>query len=132
MSTAALCGRGFFDNKGLCRGAGNWRRLLEQNHITEEGINNSYDAVFDIVTVAQPSGELWKKLYKDNPARRQKTPEEAREREKQIQRDWANHHNLIVFENDDAGWEGKFERMFREVCSILGVDPEKNLSYPIF
>jgi predicted ATPase len=112
--------RGLFDNKGFCD-AETWDRLLERHDLTEEKINRSYDAVFNIVTVAQVSEELWEEHYGENPARYQKTGEDALLREKQVQEDWGNHHNFIVFENDHSGWQGKFERMYEAVCSIVGI-----------
>jgi hypothetical protein len=113
--------RGIFDNKGFCD-TQTWNRLLEAHDLTEEHINQSYDAVFNIATVAQYSNQLWEQHHGDNPARYQKTAEEATEREEQVRKDWGNHHNFIVFENDDSGWDGKFERMLKGVCAIVDID----------
>jgi predicted ATPase len=121
--------RGLMDNKGFCA-PDIWNKLLTELKISEKSINEDYDAVFNLETVAMVSRELWLKYGGDVPARYQKTSSEAKAREMQIQKDWGGHHNFIVFKNEGTNWRLKFERIFNAVCSVVGLEPEFDIDAP--
>ena len=121
--------RGLMDNKGFCSPEV-WNQLLTEFKLSEASINADYDAVFDLETVAVVSDTLWNLHGGEVPARYQKTPKEAIVREEQIRKHWGGHHHFVVFENGEFGWQNKFQKIFNAVCSVLGLDPEFDMSLP--
>ena len=114
--------RGLCDNKAYCT-AEEWRQLLKAKNLSDEKLRHRYDAVFNIVTTAYGAEDVWEMLHGNNPERYESTIKQARETEDRTQAAWAGHHNLKIFGNDGAGWEGKEKRMFDAVFSVIGITP---------
>jgi len=115
--------RGICDNKAYCS-AEDWRKLLKSKGLSDEKLRHRYDAVFNIVTTAYGAEDVWEILHGNNPQRYERSVEQARETEDRTQAAWAGHHNLKIFGNDESGWEGKENRMFEAVFSIIGIKPQ--------
>ena len=114
--------RGLCDNKAYCS-ADVWRQVLANTGLTDEGLRQRYDAVFNIVTSAYGAEDVWEKFSGSNPERYEKTVEQARETEDKTQAAWAGHHYLKIFENDGQGWESKEKRLFNAIYSVIEVKP---------
>ena len=114
--------RGLGDNRAYCDEEA-WITMLREQGLSMQDIRNRYDAVYDIVTTAYGAEEVFLKQMRNNPARLETKVEQAREAEDGVRNAWAGHHHLSIFNNTDAGWEGKIKAIFEETYKVLGIKP---------
>ena len=112
-----VCDRGLVDGKAYVTKSV-YVKLLSYVNRDEVSARDSYDAVFHLKTVADGKEEYY--TCENNPARAEKTPEEAREADKKTINAWLGHSHLRVIDNS-TDFEGKMDRLMSEIYSFLGL-----------
>ncbi len=97
--------------------------LAELGYTYQELCQNRYHAVIHLQTAAIGAEEVFKKLIESgqNPARGNRTIEEARDLDAKTLAAWTRHPHPRLIDNS-TDFEGKLKRFFAEICAILG-DP---------
>lgn len=113
-----VCDRGAIDNKAYMTDA-EFRYVLDTLSLNEVELRDSYDAVFHMTTAAKGAEEFYN--TRNNKARTE-SAEEARELDDKFIAAWVGHTHLRVIDNS-TGFDGKIERLIREIQSFLG-EPE--------
>ncbi len=105
--------RGIMDNKGyLMKNLGQvvgriiFEMMIRRYRLTEEKINNRYDAVIILETIAKIK-EFSKKVENDNTKRIESGNEEAIEVDNNVTEAWKNHKNRIIIKATETPEEKK-------------------------
>lgn len=115
-----LCDRGVIDGQAYTSGPEEFESMLKDLGLSINSVcNNRYHAVIHLRTAAFGAEEFY---TLDNNNARIETPEKARLFDQKILEAWQRHHHPRVIDNS-TNFDGKIERLFVEVCSVLG-DPE--------
>lgn len=109
-----LCDRGALDSKAYQNPA-DFYQTLEELHLNEDQLRESYDAVFHLVTAADGAMEYYTLA---NNAARTETPEESIEIDRRTLRAWEGHPYLRVIDNS-TGFDEKMSRLISEIKSFL-------------
>ena len=113
-----VCDRGAMDNKAYMEEL-DFRRVLQENGLSEVEVRDNYDAVFHLVTAADGAREYY---TTENNAARTETPERAAEIDGRLISAWTGHPHFRVIDNS-TGFEEKMERLLAEIAFFLG-EPE--------
>ena len=123
--------RGIMDNKGyLMKNLGQvvgriiFELMIRKYRLTEEKINNRYDAVIILETIAKIK-EFSKKVENDNTKRIESGNEEAIEVDNNVTEAWKNNKNRIIIKATETP-EEKRDLTLDTVRGILNKKLEKN------
>jgi len=90
----------------------NWNRMMKKHKLTDEILNNRYDAVLNLVTTAYGAEIAFEQQWGNNPQRHETGGiQQARDTEDRTQAAWQGHHNFQVFVNGSGGWPEKEKRV---------------------
>lgn len=113
-----VCDRGIVDGKAYLADECEYNKLLSELGLNPIEVRDSYDAVFHLKTVADGKEEYY--TCENNEARKEKTPEEAREADRKTIKAWIGHPHFRVIDNS-TNFEGKMTRLMAEIYSFLGL-----------
>lgn len=115
-----LCDRGIMDIAAYTPAHEFDLLLNELGHTVVDMRDKRYDAVMFLRSVAVDRPEIYTCL--NNPARRERTVEEARAVDERTLAAWTGHPHLRIIDNSaDDGLEGKIKRVFQDVCRVIGI-----------
>ncbi|MBI2024540.1 MAG: AAA family ATPase [Candidatus Harrisonbacteria bacterium] len=96
-----------------------FRRILDKTQRSVVGLRDKrYDAVIHLATVADGKPELY--TLENNPARYEKTPEEAMLADKRTREAWNGREKLIIIDNSTS-FKDKMKRALKAVQKVIGI-----------
>lgn len=110
-----VCDRGTLDGKAYIE-KHNFDKILNNLHLTETQLKDSYDAVFHLVTAAKGASEFY--TLANNSARTE-TIEEAIANDDKIISAWTGHSHFRVIDNS-TDFKKKMQRFVTEISNFLG------------
>lgn len=110
-----VCDRGALDGKAYIE-KHNFDKILNNLHLTETQLKDSYDAVFHLVTAAKGASEFY--TLANNSARTE-TIEEAIANDDKIISAWTGHSHFRVIDNS-TDFKKKMQRFVTEISNFLG------------
>ena len=110
-----VCDRGTLDGKAYIE-KHNFDKILNNLHLTETQLKDSYDAVFHLVTAAKGASEFY--TLANNSARTE-TIEEAIANDDKIISAWTGHSHFRVIDNS-TDFKKKLQRFVTEISNFLG------------
>ncbi len=110
-----VCDRGTLDGKAYIE-KHNFDKILNNLHLTETQLKDSYDAVFHLVTAAKGASEFY--TLANNSARTE-TIEEAIANDNKIISAWTGHSHFRVIDNS-TDFKKKMQRFVTEISNFLG------------
>jgi len=121
-----ICDRGGMDNEGYIE-VELFRQILRELFLNPlDLLDKRYDSVHHMATAADGAEEFYNL---DNPARYEKTLEEARERDRRTLAAWVGHEHLRIIGNYEIvagakrqiGFDAKLDWLLKDVCLGLGI-----------
>lgn len=94
-----------------------FEKIAAEHGLKVGEIHDMYECVVHLVTAGHGAEKFY--TTDNNPARREKTPEEARCADKRTLNAWIGHHNLCIIDNSGP-FDVKMERGFKEIMRTLG------------
>lgn len=116
--TLIVCDRGALDTKCYVTDE-QYTDVLAELGLEEEAVRRSYDAVFFLVTAANGAEEHYSLA---NNSTRVEPPEEAIQLDERLKTCWEPHPCFRIIDNS-TDFEGKLQRLIREICDFLGEKP---------
>ena len=110
-----VCDIGTLDGKAYIE-KHNFDKILNNLHLTETQLKDSYDAVFHLVTAAKGASEFY--TLANNSARTE-TIEEAIANDDKIISAWTGHSHFRVIDNS-TDFKKKMQRFVTEISNFLG------------
>lgn len=110
-----VCDRGTLDGKAYIE-KHNFDKILNNLHLTETQLKDSYDAVFHLVTAAKGASEFY--TLANNSARTE-TIEEAIANDDKIISAWTGHSHFRVIDNS-TDFKKKMQRFVTDISNFLG------------
>jgi len=112
-----LCNRGLLDTRAYMTRLG-FAKLARQYGFTFPDLWARYDGAFHLVTAADGAEGYY--TLTNNSARKE-TPDKARKLDELTRNAWNGHpHFRLIGNHEPGGFEGKYQKLLREVCHLLG------------
>lgn len=112
-----VCDRGMMDNKAYMSEE-EFNIVLDKIGTNEEKVNQTYDAIFHLVTAAKGLEDFYS--FENNVARYE-TPEQARALDDRLIECWKNHPNLKIIDNS-FDFNHKMNCLLEEIAKFLKVE----------
>ncbi|MCI9177211.1 MAG: AAA family ATPase [Clostridia bacterium] len=114
--TVIFYDRGLLDNKAYMTQEV-FKKILQENGLTETEVRDEYEAVFHLVTAADGAEEAY--TLANNKARTE-TLEQARALDGATRNAWIGHQHLRVIDNT-TDFQDKIDKLLKEVYAAMGM-----------
>lgn len=93
--------------------------FLSKHNMTLADVNNRYDAILHLVSLAKDNPEKYNEKCKNNPARTENA-EQAADKDNKTLAGNMNHPHVRVIDNL-SDFDGKIQKVLEHICAMLGV-----------
>lgn len=120
QGTVLVFDRGFMDIRAYTEEE-HFKQILKSHKIDiTKARDKSYDGVFHLRSLAHDREDLYKELWRSNPARGENDPREARLRDDQVLAAWVGCPHLFILDNA-SDFDMKLKQLWKSVCRVLGI-----------
>lgn len=113
-----LFDRGEMDGAAYVPSFEHFLKMMKREGLTLHDVRDSYEGVIHLVTAADGAEEFY--TTKNNKARQEKTPAEARKMDRKTMNVWMGHPHLKIIDNS-TDFIQKMQRALSAIARILGI-----------